>query len=80
MFSLAIDSSLRGSDIIALNVSDVTVGGSVRDRVTIQQKKTKERVTFSLTKATQKIIGDMIDTDNMSFHSPLFSCHTPQYN
>jgi integrase len=47
MFSLAIDSSLRGCDIVALTVADVvTMLGVVKDRVTVKQQKTDERVTF----------------------------------
>ena len=35
MFALAIDSSLRGVDLVALNVSDVIQGNDIKDRVTI---------------------------------------------
>ena len=78
MFSLAIDSSLRGSDIIALNVSDVMIGDAVRERVTIEQRKTKERVTFSMTKTTQRAIRDLVHAEDKSFHAPLFSSQISQ--
>ena len=39
LFNLAIDSKLRGCDLVRLQVEDVSVGGRVRDRATIVQKK-----------------------------------------
>jgi hypothetical protein len=38
LFNLAIDSKLRGCDLVRLQVDDVSVGGRVRDRATIVQK------------------------------------------
>jgi hypothetical protein len=35
LFNLAIDSTLRGCDLVRLRVSDVLVGGEVRDRATV---------------------------------------------
>ena len=40
LFNLAIDSKLRGCDLVALRVDDVYVGGRVRDRATVIQRKT----------------------------------------
>jgi hypothetical protein len=40
MFNLAIDSKLRGCDVIAIRVEDVAAGGYTADRATIRQKKT----------------------------------------
>src|SRR6516162_5958326 len=40
LFNLAIDSKLRGCDLVQLQVDDVCVGGRVRDRATIIQRKT----------------------------------------
>ena len=48
MFALAIHSSLRGSDIVVLNVSDVLVGTEVKERVTLEQHKTHGRVGFTM--------------------------------
>jgi hypothetical protein len=39
-FNLAIDSKLRGCDLVRLQVDDVCAGGRVRDRATVIQKKT----------------------------------------
>jgi hypothetical protein len=43
LFNLAIDSKLRGCDLVRLQVDDVCAGGRVRDRATIIQKKTGRR-------------------------------------
>ena len=39
LFNLAIDSKLRGCDLVRLQIDDVSVGGRVRDRTTIVQKE-----------------------------------------
>ena len=39
LFNLGIDSKLRGCDLVSLQVDDVYVGGRVRDRATVIQKK-----------------------------------------
>jgi integrase len=48
MFNLAIDSKLRGCDLIAIRIEDVLVGSTVRDRASIMQKKTKALVQFEI--------------------------------
>jgi hypothetical protein len=40
MFNLAIDSKLRGCDLVQLRIDDVFAGGRVRDGATVIQKKT----------------------------------------
>ena len=40
MFNLAIDSKLRGCDVVALKVEDVAPNGYAIDRATIRQRKT----------------------------------------
>jgi hypothetical protein len=39
MFNLAIDSKLRGCDVVSLTVEDVAPNGVAIDRATIRQKK-----------------------------------------
>jgi integrase len=56
MFNLAIDSKLRGCDLVRLQVDDVSVGGRVRDRTTIVQKKTGRPVQFEITEQTRAAI------------------------
>ena len=40
MFNLAIDSKLRGGDVVAIKVEDVAASGCTADRATIRQQKT----------------------------------------
>src|SRR5262245_62080752 len=49
MFNLAIDSKLRGCDVVALKVEDVAPRGYAIDRATVRQKKTGQPVRFELT-------------------------------
>lgn len=53
MFNLAIDSKLRGCDLVRLRVSDVVLGGTVRLRTSIIQQKTGRPVPFELTDPTR---------------------------
>jgi hypothetical protein len=58
MFNLAIDSKLRGCDLVRLRIDDVFVSGRVRDRATVIQKKTGRPVQFEITEQTRVAIGD----------------------
>ena len=49
LFNLAIDSKLRGCDIVAVRVDDVAPSGYAMDRATIRQRKTGRPVRFELT-------------------------------
>lgn len=49
LFNLAIDSKLRGCDLVRLQVGDVCAGGRVRDSATSIQKKTGRPVQFEIT-------------------------------
>lgn len=48
LFNLAIDSKLRGCDLIRLRVSDVTQGGRVTSRAMVMQRKTRMPVQFEI--------------------------------
>jgi integrase len=58
MFNLAIDSKLRGCDLVRLRIDDVFAGGRVRDRATVIQKKTGRPVQFEITEQTRAAIGE----------------------
>jgi hypothetical protein len=51
MFNLAIDSKLRGCDVVTIRVEDVATGGYAADRATVRQKKTGRPVRFELSSA-----------------------------
>lgn len=58
LFNLAIDSKLRGRDVVAVRVEDVAPSGYSMDRATIRQKKTGRPVRFELTDQTRMAIDD----------------------
>jgi integrase len=60
MFNLAIDSKLRGCDVVALKVEDVAPNGYSVDRATVRQKKTGRPVRFELTEQTRQAVDDYI--------------------
>ncbi len=59
LFNLAIDSKLRGCDVVAIRVEDVAPSGYAQDRATIRQKKTGRPVRFELTEQTRMAIDDV---------------------
>jgi integrase len=60
LFNLAIDSKLRGCDVIALKVDDVAPNGYAVDRATVRQKKTGRPVKFELTEQTRQAVDDYL--------------------
>jgi integrase len=58
MFNLAIDSKLRGCDVVAIKVDDVAAGGYTADRATVCQKKTGRPVRFELSEQTRQAVDD----------------------
>ena len=53
MFDLAIDSKLRGCDLVRLTIGEVVVNATVRHRATVIQRKTEQPVQFELTEQTR---------------------------
>ena len=53
MFDLAIDSKLRGCDLVRLKVGQLVVNDAARHRATVIQKKTERPVQFELTEQTR---------------------------
>lgn len=56
LFNLAIDSKLRGCDLVALRVDDVLLGGRIRPRTMVLQRKTGRPVQFELTEQTREAV------------------------
>jgi site-specific recombinase XerC len=54
LFNLAIDSKLRGCDLVRLKVADVYASGQVRERASIIQSKIQRPVRFEITDGTRK--------------------------
>ena len=60
LFNLAIDSKLRGCDLVALRVNDVVQGSHVASRAIVMQKKTQRPVQFELTEQTRDAVDAWI--------------------
>jgi integrase len=75
MFNLAIDSKLRGCDVVAIRVEDVAAGGYTADRATVRQKKTGRPVRFELSDQTRQAIDDYLKAANKRPGEFLFAGH-----
>ena len=64
MFNLAIDSKLRGCDVVSLKVEDVAPHGAALDRATVRQRKTGHPVRFELTEQTREALDAYIKSSN----------------
>jgi len=60
MFNVAIDSKLRGCDVVALKVEDIAPHGYTIDCATVRQKKTSRPVKFELTEQTRQAVDDYL--------------------
>lgn len=60
LFNLAIDSKLRGCDVVSLKVKDVAPHGHAIDRATVRQKKTGRPVKFEITEQTRQAIDEYL--------------------
>ncbi len=60
LFNLAIDSKLRGCDVVSLKVDDVAPHGYAIDRATVRQRKTGRPVKFEITDQTRQAIDDYL--------------------
>ena len=73
MFNLAIDSKLRGCDVVCLKVEDVAPHGHAVDRATVRQKKTGQPVRFEMTEQTREAIDEYIRAANKKPAQHLFT-------
>ena len=72
LFNLAIDSKLRGCDLVRLRVADLAIGETVRDRVSVAQSKTGRPVQIEVTGQTRASIRKWICCPAMAGRSHLF--------
>ena len=56
LFDFAIDSKLRGCDVVKVRIGDIVVGGRIRDRAVVVQQKTKRPVQFELVEPARKTL------------------------
>ena len=76
LFNLAIDSKLRGCDVVRLKIEDIAPHGYTIDRSTVRQRKTGRPVTFEITEQTRQAVDDYLFTKSKKPDDYLFSGHT----
>jgi len=60
LFNLAIDSKLRGCDLVAIRVDDIAPDGHAIERATVRQRKTGRPIRFELTEQTRQTIDEYL--------------------
>jgi integrase len=65
LFNLAIDSKLRGCDLVRLKVVDVLAAGQIKERSSIIQRKTQRPVRFEITKVTRDALAAWLGEPRM---------------
>jgi len=78
LFNLAIDSKLRGCDVVAVKVDDVAPNGYTVDRASVRQKKTGRPVRFELTEPTRQAIDDYVKLAGKNPGEFLFTGRRPE--
>ncbi|MDP3736538.1 MAG: tyrosine-type recombinase/integrase [Hyphomonadaceae bacterium] len=73
LFNLAIDSKLRGCDLVRLKVEDVAAGGEIKARSAVVQKKTGRPVQFEITEQTRTAVGALIRQGGLASGKYLFT-------
>jgi integrase len=72
LFNIAIDSKLRGCDLVNLRVRDVMHGSQVLPRAMIVQRKTQRPVQFELTEPTRSAVSAWIEKAHLKSEQYLF--------
>ena len=72
LFNLAIDSKLRGCDLVNLRVRDILHGNQIVARAIIMQRKTQRPVQFELTDQTRNAVAAWIAKANLKSEEYLF--------
>jgi len=60
LFNLAIDSKLRGCDVVSLKVGDIAPNGYTIDRATVRQRKTGRSLKFEITEQTRQAVDEYL--------------------
>jgi integrase len=60
MFNLAIDSKLRGCDVVSIKVEDIAPHGTAVARAGVRQRKTGHTVRFELTEQAREAIDEYL--------------------
>lgn len=72
LFNLAIDSKLRGCDLVDLRLRDISHGNQIMSRAIVMQQKTKRPVQFEITEQTREAVTAWIAKANLNSDQYLF--------
>ena len=72
MFDLAIDSKLRGCDVVKVRIGDLVSGGRVRSRAIVVQQKTGRPVQFELLESARGSIWPGLNAEAERLTTSLF--------
>ena len=72
MFNLAIDSKLRGCDLVSLRVRDISHGSQILSRTMVTQSKTQRPVQFELTEPTRTSVAAWLEMSQLRGDQFLF--------
>jgi integrase len=72
LFNLAIDSKLRGCDLVKLRLSDIAHGGQIARRAIVLQQKTQRPVQFELTDQTRESVSRWVEYARLHASDYLF--------
>jgi integrase len=78
LFNLAIDSKLRGCDLVKLKLSDIAHGDQIACRAIILQQKTQRPVQFELTDQTRESVSKWVEYAGLHASDYLFKSRIRQ--
>ena len=61
LFDIAIDSKLRGCDVVSLRLPDLLAAGALRRRAIVIQQKTGRPVQFEITEQARRSVADWLN-------------------
>ena len=72
LFNLALDSKLRGCDLVSLRVRDICSSGQILSRAMVMQHKTGQPVRFEITAQTREAIDRWLEKAQLAYDQFLF--------
>jgi len=79
LFNLAIDSKLRGCDLVKLRVSDIAQSGRIANRAIVTQQKTNLPVRFEITGQSRESVASWIASAGLTSTDFLFPSRLSNY-
>ena len=76
LFNLAIDSKLRGCDVVKIRIGELVSGGRLRARATVVQQKTNRPVQFELLEAARSSLQNWLERRGGTLDDYVFPSRT----